>query len=633
MYLTKISARSLKGGDFQYDLTRANVLVGENFAGKTRVGDAIRLLLIGHLPELGKLPRATFGLACGPTMEVSGEFNNGATIRRRWTLKGDAIKTEQDLPGFLGDSGILTVMLNAEEYFSLSDRERVDYVFANCQIGDAKIGPIDARIAKVAPGYDFPAITANIDHQQAVQEFVAEAIEAVTEDWKLQKDHAKMNEQTTQGLTHLRLQDAQCRPLAIIDADRARNAEKTAAANERKSALSATYSEQKKAQVRRGEIVREINTTDKDAHAKVELDNKLDMILREIAAFPPEANVRVLFDAMTNAQRDYDVANLPAGDLRRQLDEVEEEIHNIDGMDACPTCGACGEGWKAGRLAELVQRASALKQKLATASKLVDEKETAYDAAKKAHDDASAAETRRAQFKVEEARCRDSLSKLAGRVARRTALEEERDRLPDFDPKVEEQMQAVQGEINVLAQEARALETERTSATDRAHDLKRLAEAEKNRDEAKAKQELAAAAGKELRVIQAELVEAAFDPLLKTANAIFAGVLLSPLAYRDGEIGTWRGGVWVGHRTMSGTEKALTYAAIQAALAAKSPLRVMLLDEMGRLTRKTATMAIAALHNAVAEGLVDQVLLVDPERPELYANVNLTDLAFNVIRI
>lgn len=640
MYLMKIWGRNVKGGDFSFDLTRANVLIGDNFKGKTRVADAVRLVYLGYLPELGKQPRSTFKLSAGAEMEVGGTFNNGEEISRRWFLKGETVKTEDSLPpGFDAVSAILATMLNADVYFGLSDRDRVTYVFENCRL--AKVfarDEITARIAKVAPGYEFAPFWQDVDATEGVtltpQLEIELLVGFVAEEWRSLKEQAKRMEETTRGLSNLRALDAQTRPVSAIDDDRVRVERALAELNERKGAVAAAYGEQARAQQRRQEIAREINATDKDAHAKVELDNRLDMILRELAAFPPEANVRALFDVMTNAQRDYDVARLPAGELRRQVDEVEEEIHQIDGMTECPTCGACGEGWKKGRLAELVQKHAALAQRLAAATNLVVERDEAREKAKKEHDDASASETRRAQFKVEEARSRDALSKLDARLARRTALEEERDRLPDYDMKVEERMQAVQGEINVLQQESRALENERSAAIGRQHDLKRLADAETARDRAKGDQELAAAAGKELRQIQSELVEAAFGPLLERANRIFAGVMLTPLAYRDGEIGTWRSGVWVSHETFSGVEKALTYAAIQAALAAESPYRVMIVDELGRLRHDNAELAAVAVLNALERGDVEQFIGIDPERPGLYRTLpKVGELSFNVIEI
>ncbi len=643
MYLTKISGRSLKGGNFDFDLTRANVIVGDNFAGKTRIADAIRLLLIGNLPELGATPRATFELASGPAMEVFGTIDTGTAtveIRRRWFLKGDTVKMEVEVPEILADCPLLTVMLNAEEYFSLSDRARVDYVFANCPIEKAFTrDEITARIAKVAPGYEFAPFYEDVDAMEGVKMTPQLEIDTlcgfVAGEWKSFKEQAKRMEETVRGLTGLRAQDAQARPLAVIEDERARLERRVTELNEKRGVHATTYSAQKKAQVRRGEIAREINTTDKDAIEKVGLVEKFDMVLRELAAMGPEANVRFLFEDMVTKEGSYDRLRLPATDLRRQCENIGKEIAEIDGKETCPYCGAAGEGWKKIRLAELMMKADQLYEQALTAAKLRDAANDVFELATKTHNEAKQIEDRRARLKQEEGRCRDAISRLDVRLARRTALEEERDRLPAFDPLLEEQVEGIQQQLNVAAQEGRALENEMKDVIGRSHELTRLAKAESDRDKAKANQELAAAAGKELRVIQGELVEAAFKPLLDTANAIFAGVLPSALSYRDGMIGSWRSGVWVGHATFTGVEKALTYAAIQAALASRAPIRIMLLDELGRFTKKNAAIMSLAVLEAIKAGLIDQFVGIDPERPEIYSQnlVKSSDLAFKIIRI
>jgi hypothetical protein len=85
---------------------------------------------------------------------------------------------------------------------------------------------------------------------------------------------------------------------------------------------------------------------------------------------------------------------------------------------------------------------------------------------------------------------------------------------------------------------------------------------------------------------------------------------------------------------MSGTEKALTYAAIQAALAAKSPVRLLILDEMGRFTSENALKCSLAVTKAIESGLIDQAVLIDPERPEIYLpRREGNDFAFQTIYI
>ena len=78
MKITRVEAENLKGRSFAYDLSPQVAIVGENFSGKTSIIDAIRLALIGYIPELGKLPSATWQLS-------SGEQTNS---HARWIMAG-----------------------------------------------------------------------------------------------------------------------------------------------------------------------------------------------------------------------------------------------------------------------------------------------------------------------------------------------------------------------------------------------------------------------------------------------------------------------------------------------------------------------------------------------------------------
>src|SRR5688572_19947214 len=114
MRLAKVSAQNLKGETFELSLGEILMIVGSNFRGKSARTDAIRLVLLGYLPELGKTNAATFGLCSGKELIVEGEFDNGAKVFRRWWAKGDSIKSEETLPPeFTAQAkDLLTVMLN-----------------------------------------------------------------------------------------------------------------------------------------------------------------------------------------------------------------------------------------------------------------------------------------------------------------------------------------------------------------------------------------------------------------------------------------------------------------------------------------------------------------------------------------
>lgn len=639
MYLSKISGRQLKGGDFDIPLTRANVLFGENFAGKTRIADAVRLLLVGYLPELGKLPRATFGLASGTSMEVSGIISDGLvdySLSRRWWLDGDTVKSAVQMPDKLKSCPLLTVMLNAEEYFALSDRARVDYVFANIGMAEVTLESLWAKFGAGMTGADekvFEELTTKIE---AGQELFAEksgstltaqlwcelALEVVTEFWKRKKDWKKTMDSTVQGLTGLRAADDKFRPVREAMDERARVERAITNLAEAKGGKMQAFTAQRGAKVRREAIARELTFSEKDAHELIGLEAKLGLLVAEIDALPVavgsigDYNVKV--SGLTAA---HQAAELALQQVNTRLRACAEELTEMKGRSSCPYCGTCGDNWKETRMDELTIKMVEIEKERAAAMLAAEGTFERRMAAEEERDSAKVIIEKAEALRYQCGQIRTQVATIKPRLARADALREELARLPEDDPLLMKSVDDLQAEENLRRAELRSLDEEIAQANGRAQEITRLAQAEADRDNAEKAQSTAERAGKLIREMQSDLVEQAFAPLLETANAIFGAVLKTPLAYHDGEIGTRRDGVWVGHRTFSGTEKALTYAAIQAALAAKSPIRVMLLDELGRLTANNAELTAAAALNAVAAGHIDQFLGIDPERPGIYRNI------------
>jgi len=121
------------------------------------------------------------------------------------------------------------------------------------------------------------------------------------------------------------------------------------------------------------------------------------------------------------------------------------------------------------------------------------------------------------------------------------------------------------------------------------------------------------AIGKVLRDKQAALVDAVFSSLLKVANGIVGEILPSPLAFHEGEVGRWNGHHWISHQTFSGTEQALTFVAIAAALSQGAPIRLLIFDELGRLDRERRMLLLNLLQNAITAGWIDQFIVAGTE--------------------
>ena len=592
MKLTQITARNFKGLNFTLDLASINFLVGANFAGKSARTDAIRLLLLGYLPELGKTAKATFGLSSGREMEVSGLLD-GKPIFRRWTLKGDSVKTEEEITRLdMAEEvvGQLAVMLNAETYFALSDRERINYVFANTGISSEKI---------------------------------LSDIEAATERAKEAKAAASNMDKTAKGLATLRAEDAPQIDIGALDAQRVELVAAIEQVEAAKAADMAAFDQARKNRQRREQLTKELT-------GKAALEVRIEKLRESL-----EAAKAALASCPFFTQADQDEiaarereASIAVRSYARDLTQVTEsidantrELNGVDAKESCPYCGAKGEGWKALKTGEINSALAGLRTKREQLTahcallekahgELVAALKHAKDARELHRDRSDAVQT-----------VKNDLSAAETSLASLVSKADELSRIPAEDPAVTARVETAQTTLNVKRAELSALDQQRKNAMGRANDLKRLAEAEIEREKAQKEESAAKAELETLREKQRKMVEDAFKPLLETANAFFASVLKTPLAYNDGEIGTWRDGVWVGHRTFSGTEKALCYAAIQAALASKSPVRIMILDELGRLDDFNTGSVQACVERAIERGLIDQFVGIDAGRANHYREV------------
>lgn len=643
MHLKAIGAQNFMGATFTIQLAQANAITGDNWAGKSRITNAARLALLGYLPELGKENRATFGLATGPFMVVWAELSDGRRVTRRWSLSGDSVRQDKDIPEGLTDGTVLAVMLNAEEYFGLTDRERVEYVFAHVGVPDAKIPDMEDRIAKDAPGWS--SLLAKNPEEAAVlsdpRAWIDFEIERATLEWKRCKDWAKRMEETVRGISGLAAADETGHrpPRAELLDQRAQVERATTELNQRKGLKIGAYTAQRSALVRRSAINSELQRGTKDLEQKMSLETKVGLLAAELAAVvaPSLEDMNALQAKLSAKRVDLAAQDSEIAQCGKIVTEALTELHAIDDLTECPYCGATGEGWKKVRAAEMAKKEETFNSKRAQHVAIADALRADIAALDKERVDGQAKFAQWRNVSQQLAQAKEILVGVTARTAKLDALRAELQALPAEDPALAKEVEDIQTELNCKGEEARTLERLLDEDAGKTRESGRLAEAEAERDKATAEKERWAKAGKTLRTLQAELVEAAFKPLLETANAIFPGILRAPLAYNQGEIGFRLGGTWVGHGTFSGTEKALAYGAIQAALASKSPVRLLVLDEMGRLTMKNATQLAGAALKAIRAGLLEQVIVIDPERPAIYQTASNFEegrgITFNVIEV
>ena len=102
-----------------------------------------------------------------------------------------------------------------------------------------------------------------------------------------------------------------------------------------------------------------------------------------------------------------------------------------------------------------------------------------------------------------------------------------------------------------------------------------------------------------------------------SAARFTAGILRSPLVYQDGDLGRFEGDKFISWETFSGTEEALAFAGLSVALAAQAPVKVVLIDELGRLTSANKTKLLDRMLELTRDGVIDAFIGADVVAPAM----------------
>jgi DNA repair exonuclease SbcCD ATPase subunit len=232
MQITKLTATGLKAGDFSHELGPVNVIVGDNFRGKTARLEAARLALMGYLPELGNKPAATFQLARGAEMGVSARLDETSIVSRSWKSERGSVKAVYAGTPLM----VPPVLLDSNEYFSLGAKDQMRYVFSRAQVDKLRVPNqatreidevlvVDAITAKlraiVIPDStdQHRAVIQELitlveegdqlrhDAERPVQEWLEGLVAEIREKHKTAKQSADRMAKTVQGLVAIRAQD------------------------------------------------------------------------------------------------------------------------------------------------------------------------------------------------------------------------------------------------------------------------------------------------------------------------------------------------------------------------------------------------------------------------------------------
>lgn len=600
----------MKGQTFTHDLTQLNYISGGNFRGKTARSSAIRLALWGYLPELGKDKKKTFELAGGRGMEVKLTFNDGSRVGRKWQLSGNSIKVSEELVDWVQQ--IPSVVLDPKEYFGLSGDKRSKYVFGllniddggkgeesvvaalkNISLGEANTEDTQSALQEVitlANGLsDGRSDAIDAGGTVTIQEWVDDLINAVKEKFAEANAAQKRMAGTSQGLTELAHASGADSLGSLPETERQIEA--------LQKEIRALYTEQK--DLGRGFETVERNKVRaeklKKGLAKRNKPESIEEIkkrksLLEHLVIQYASKTEACLESLNAVRRERDA-------VIKKIEEEESKIAKAakDLAECCPTCGGKSDGWK--HRVALESHRKSLQSAVEAAEK---ELSTSKDLDAKWNQDKASLEQAEATL-----RGHDESEEIFAQ------MQEELDGLNlEVSVKDKERISEIEQSITDKTKLVHRLQTDVKRIAASKADEVRKQQAESEYSKAMAEVKVCKEVIRVLLDIQARMVEKAFDTILEKANRVADGILKTPLAYREGEIGRIEDGAWIPHSVFSGTEQAVCYAAITVALALQSPFKLVIVDEMDRMDSENRDKFANKLRQMVDLGEVDQVILI-----------------------
>ena len=650
MNITKLTALNLKGRTFSHDLSPITIFTGPNGAGKTTRLAALQLALTGSIPGHGKRAADIFQFAgpgsvmhCG--LSIDGPDGVVRTIVRKWEKKRGAVKTHKpqliDMPE---DFDIPPVMMDADAgYFGMSSKARDGFVVSLCQNATVDIGDITEAMT---------------DATQAANEIesLKEIRNGYLDDLENSYDQLSNTGQSTPDWFTEQFADATAKKNAA-----------TASAKRLKAALDAAVAMEGAEidLVSPAECEAQLANLRPDAEAKqkeaVELGAKngeyrrvtdrrqsLELALRDHQACRDRLKeAENALAAAREAVSDDRVSDTPLlkeeqstvlmslakhqaeiGGMARTIQEHETSLKELEKAGgSCPTCKSAAKGWKA-------KAKKAIEEMIGELNKSKGEQEKEFTAIQKqrmAIDErvtkSEAQDRAAAQASLAVQRAKTDLETVKGKLATLDSLAEELKGLgaveipSDFNDKWNAAINASrEAKENVGAWEQRL---RASNAAIQKEETRRLQLLELAASEAEVDMWKAVIA--ELETARTKMIDSSFAPILEVTNRVAGAVLPHPLAYHDGEICFADGAHRWPFATMSDAEKMVTMCAAGIALATATPIKLLIVDELGRMGPQRKFDFLEHVSRLIRDGVIDQLVCADPvetlsgdEYPENY---------------
>ena len=596
MHITNISAANLKGRTFSHDLEPATLISGPNFSGKTSVATAIRLGLAGFLPPpIGKTAGSIYGALAGNPDE-SGQIDvavgiDGKTYTTRWIRNSRGSTSVQG--GVPTTLALPSVLVDPRTFFAKTGPERAQAIFEACQV---TLGADDvAKVIKSSAMTAFP-----VQRRNAVLGEVSARAKALLSAKPPQVAMAELIEETK--ARHKATKDRLKEQSAVI---RAINWDGEIP-QDVSVEMADAFKRASAADIALSQVDAQAKDAEKRAQAEARSKENIDRLTSEIALHrwdsppvAPDTSRLELAETELKTKRQVNIVR------RQQRAAIAARLEEVS-RGTCPTCGTCG---------------TALESAVAVLREEQAKIPPDHDNLLTLETEIAALRLKRQKFATDQAayeRDMDFVAHAERQIEehRKNAAEESVE--PPSQQHIEELLAEKQKAHAALAlyREA-AAKWEAYQQTSAKRD-----EAERSMAALTCEEAVLEDVIRALRAKVAATADAAFSKVLSLTRHFTDGILNSPLEYRD-ELGrrvsqydvdagcTAAVGSWISHESFSGTEEAIAYAAFSVALAMRATLRIVILDEVGRLDDVTRAKTLERMVELVRAGTIDQFIGID----------------------
>ena len=630
MIIRKIQATGLKGLKFDIPLTICAAIIGPNSAGKTAVLDAIKLALLGYVPGLSKTNPGIWQLHGGdsPGLLVLAETSEGQQQERAWmrSAKDGAISRSDRLSQTLPQ--IPLVLLDANDFLSRTDNARMEVIFSLMSTAATPADKIPIMEAQLrAQSNDVGAIFI----KEKMTPVVGEGLERWLERALAMAGERKREAtalvtamtKTQQSLASLQLSDPAQLEGEVGSLESDLKAARLLVEQKRTAyaELDAAQKAQSQRQQRRLQLRQRQGRLSTAAKAE----------LASLQAIHEKATVA---DAMAL----YQAALEKLAAIKAKIAVAKAQVTDLVLLKAdvlshkeCPTCHSNKPTWKRQATAKFEADEKALSDSLDALDKELTKAGEEFEASQ-----TTCAQAEERFQRAGELQRQIDTDELAKERADQASLD-----LEELQKELQELGTAADGdEAERAAYEAQCemqdaqqivadLEERQHRVAEILNDRKRLQQAKDTADESAHAAACFAKLVVFLQEARSQFIAEGIKPLLDVANHFAAGILPSPLEYANGAIGRRdERGRWISSDTFSGAEQVATHAALSAALGSQAPLRLIIMDEMGRLDpqakKRFMENALIALHGPDGDGkntLIDQLIVADV-LPDCYQDIN-----------